>query len=318
MKLTQLITQYVTFRKSLGQDFASNEWLLLRTFSRFTGESADIRSVKARKVAAFLAGRGPITRYWHIKYGALRGFFSYAVTRGYLSASPLPASIPKPPARFVPHIYSREELRCLLDGTASYQIHKSRILLEPHTFRAILLLLYGAGLRVSEALSLNLADADLEGAVIVIRDTRFYKSRLVPLGSDLNDVMTKYAAQRNRDGHTQSNGAPFFVTKLGARIPLPLIQRAFRRLRAHSGVRRQGGTRCQPRLHDLRHAAADHRLTTWYREGKDVQRLLPLLSTYLGHVDIASTQLYLTMTPELLHEASKRFAKYVFGEVSHD
>jgi len=75
MKLTRLITQYVTFRKSLGHDFASNQWLL-GTFSRFVGESADIRSVKARQVAAFLAGRGPITRYWHIKYGALRGFFS--------------------------------------------------------------------------------------------------------------------------------------------------------------------------------------------------------------------------------------------------
>ena len=120
MKLTQLIAQYVTFRKSLGQDFESNEWRL-RAFSRFVGESADIRSVKPRQVAAFLAGRGPITRYWHVKYGALRGFFSYAVTRGYLSASPLPATVPKQPARFVPHIYSTDELRRLLNGTASYQ-----------------------------------------------------------------------------------------------------------------------------------------------------------------------------------------------------
>ena len=119
-------------------------------------------------------------------------------------------------------------------------------------------------------------------------------------------------------GTRRATTHPFFVTKLGARIPIRLLQRAFRRLRAQAGVRREGGARCQPRLHDLRHAAAVHRLTAWYREGKDVQRLLPLLSTYLGHVDIASTQLYLTMTPELLHEASKRFAKYVFGEVSHD
>jgi integrase/recombinase XerD len=181
-----------------------------------------------------------------------------------------------------------------------------------------LLLLYGAGLRVSEALSLNLADVDLGEAVIVIRDTKFYKTRLVPLGGELNDVMTQYAAQRKRDGRSRNDDVPFFVTKLGARIPIRLIQLAFRRLRAHSGVRRQGGARCQPRLHDLRHAAAVHRLTAWYREGKNVQRLLPLLSTYLGHVDISSTQLYLTMTPDLLHEASKRFAQYVFGEVSHD
>jgi len=107
------------------------------------------------------------------------------------------------------------------------------------------------------------------------------------------------------------------VTRLGARIPSRLLRHAFQRLRPHSRVRRQGGPQCQPRLHDLRHAAAVHRLTAWYREGKDVQRLLPLLSTYLGHVDIASTQLYLTMTPELLNEASQRFAQYVFGEVNH-
>ena len=94
MKLAQLIAQYVTFRKSLGQDFEGHE-RRLRTFSRFVGENADIDSVKPHRVAAFLAGRGPITRNWHTKYGALRGFFSYAVTRGYLSVSPLPATVPK-------------------------------------------------------------------------------------------------------------------------------------------------------------------------------------------------------------------------------
>src|SRR5215471_1015835 len=93
-----------------------------------------------------------------------------------------PPTVPKPPARFVPHIYSREELRRLLDGTASYQKHKTRIVMEPHTFRAMLLLLYGAGLRVSEALSLNVADVDLQEAVIVIRDTKFYKTRAGAVG----------------------------------------------------------------------------------------------------------------------------------------
>jgi len=83
MKLAQLIAQYVTFRKSLGQDFESDRKRLV-IFSRFVGESAGIKSVKLSQVAAFLAGRGPITRYWHLKYGTLRGFFRYAVTRGYL------------------------------------------------------------------------------------------------------------------------------------------------------------------------------------------------------------------------------------------
>ncbi len=313
MRLTQLITRYVEFRKGMGQAFVSDEGIL-RTFSRAVGGDRHIDRVRADEVAAFLAGHGHVTQNWHRKHTALRGFFHYAVSRGPLSASPLPTTVPKRPARFVPHIYTMDELCRLLDGTASYQKH----LMEPHTFRAILLLLYGAALRVSEALSLNLADVDLQEALIVIRDTKFYKTRLVPLGSELNGAMTKYAKQRKRDGHSQSANAPFFVTKLGARIPVHVLQVGFRRLRAQTGVRREDGARYQPRLHDLRHAATVHRLTAWYREGKDVQRLLPLLSTYLGHKDIASTQIYLTMTPDLLHEASKRFAQYVFGEVSHD
>jgi site-specific recombinase XerD len=190
--------------------------------------------------------------------------------------------------------------------------------MEPHTFRTLLLLLYGAGLRDGEAVSLNLEDVDLQEALLTIRDTKFYKTRLVPLATELNDVMAAYAKQRKKAGHSQGGDAPFFVTRLGTRVPQHLLQRNFRRLRAQAGIRRQDGARYQPRLHDLRHAAAVHRLIEWYREGKNVNRLLALLSTYLGHVEIASTQLYLTMTPELLHEASKRFAKYVFGEDSHD
>jgi site-specific recombinase XerD len=315
MKLNQLIAQYVAFRQSLGAKFEGNE-TVLRTFSHVVGEGRHVGNVKAGEVSAFLNGRGPVTRHWHRKYIVLRGFFRYAVSRGYLSASPLPTTVPKLPERFKPYIYSLEELRRLLDRTAFTQT--SRFQMEAHTFRTLLLLLYGAGLRDGEALSLNLEDVELQEAVLVIRGTKFFKTRLVPLGSELNDVMKEYAKQRTKAGHSQSGDAPFFVTRLGTRVPLYLLQRGFRRLRAQAGVRRQDGARYQPRLHDLRHAAAVHRLTTWYREGKDVQRLLPLLSTYLGHVEIASTQLYLTITPELLHEASKRFARYVFGEVNHD
>ena len=315
MKLNQLIAQYVAFRKSLGAKFEGNE-TALRTFSRVVGDGRQVGNIKPGEVEAFLNGHGPVTRRWHTKYIVLRGFLRYAVSRGYLSASPLPTTVPKLPERFKPYIYSREELRRLLDRTAFTQT--LRFQMEAHTFRTLLLLLYGAGLRDGEAVSLNLEDVDLQDAVLTIRKTKFYKTRLVPLGSELNDVMAEYATQRKKAGHSQSGDAPFFVTRLGARVPLYLLQRGFQRLRAQAGVRRQDGARYQPRLHDLRHAAAVHRLTAWYREGKDVQRLLPLLSTYLGHIEIASTQLYLTTTPELLHEASKRFAKYVFGEVNHD
>jgi site-specific recombinase XerD len=315
MKLNQLIAQYVGFRRGLGAKFEANE-AVLHTFSRVVGKGRNIRNVKPLEVAAFLDGCGVVTRYWQRKYIVLRGFFRYAMNRGYLSASPLPATVPKLPERFKPYIYSREDLRRLLDSTASAQTR--RFQMEAPTFRTLLLLLYGAGLRVSEALSLNLEDVDLQEAVIIIRGTKFFKTRLVPLGKELNDVIAEYAEQRKGTGHSPNSDAPFFVTALGTRLGRRLLERNFQRLRTQAGVRRDDGARYQPRLHDLRHAAAVHRLTAWYREGQDVQRLLPLLSTYLGHTSIACTQIYLTLTPDLLHEGSKRFARYVFGEVGHD
>jgi integrase len=101
-----------------------------------------------------------------------------------------------------------------------------------------------------------------------------------------------------------------FPTRTGTPVARHTAENIFRRLRVRAGVLRQDGGRYQPRLHDLRHAFAVHRLVSWYRQGADVQRLLPQLATYLGPVHIAATQRYLTLTPELLHEASQRFERY--------
>ncbi len=130
--------------------------------------------------------------------------------------------------------------------------------------------------------------------------------------------MGQYAAQRKEAGHTQSGSAPFFVLRRGAPVSIQIVEQAFTRLRRYAGVGRADGARYQPRLHDMRHSFAVHRLTSWYRQGADVQKLLPQLATYLGHVSIVATQVYLTMTPELLHAASVRFEQYAFKEVHHD
>ena len=130
----------------------------------------------------------------------------------------------------------------------------------------MILLLYGAGLRVSEAVALSLGDADLPNALLTVCNTKFHKTRLVPLGADLQQVMTQYLAQRQAAGHSQRPGTPFFVL---------LVQQNFRCLCEYAGVRRSDGARYQPRLHDLRHSFAVHRLTSWYRQGADVQTLLP-------------------------------------------
>ncbi len=315
MKLKELIVQYAAFRKSMGADFESTE-SLLNTFCRRMGAEIDIGEIQAEQVAVFLAGTGPVNRYWRRKYDTLRGLYRYATSRGFVDYVPLPATVPKMPERMVPYIYSTGELQRLINPAAPEQIGFRK--LQRHTFRAVLLLLYGAGLRIGEAVAVTLQDVDLDAAVITIRDTKFHKTRLVPVGLKLNQAMAQYAAQRKEAGHSQNADAPFFVLRRGGALSVQIVQQAFTRLRKYAGVGRADGARYQPRLHDMRHSFSVRRLTSWYEQGADVQKLLPQLATYLGHVSIAATQVYLTMTPELLHAASVRFERYVLQEAHHD
>jgi site-specific recombinase XerD len=135
----------------------------------------------------------------------------------------------------------------------------------------------------------------------------------VPIGSQLTGAMTIYQSRRLRE-YPAKPSAPFFVSRMGELLTIQTAENTFRRICLSAGVVRHDGARYQPRLHDLRHAAAVHRLVSWYRMGADVQKLLPQLATYLGHVHIAATQRYLTLTPELLKEASRRFERYAMEE----
>jgi integrase/recombinase XerD len=315
MKLQPAIEEYIAFRKSLGARFTTYQ-KSLRQFARLMGGERETSEVQAAEVLAFLDGSGPLTSAWHVRYHALVGFYRYALGRGYLTHSPLPTQTPKRPHIFIPYIYSREELRRLLEATTTCQ--QGRKILPAETFRAILLLLYGAGLRHGEALSLKLADLDLAQGILIIREAKFFKTRLIPLGKDLHQELKQYATWRREAGHSQSPESPFFVYRTGEAVHSHTLQEAFARLRKLAGIHRDDGARYQPRLHDLRHAFAVHRLTAWYQNGADVQKLLPALSTYLGHDRLAATQIYLTMTPELLRAANERFAQYVFGKEGTD
>jgi integrase/recombinase XerD len=305
MKLPDLIADYVAFRQAMGQKFSGSNYRL-QAFCRAVGSDVDARDVAAERVLSFL-GR-PTTCYWHDKYYMLTAFYRYAISRGHVSSSPLPVMVPNLPPRFVPYIYSLSEVRRLLDATASYR--RTHLLLEPYTFRAILLILYGAGLRIGEALSLTMADVDFSEGVLLIRETKFYKSRLVPMGRQLNEALLGYAAARREAGHSELPASPFFVGRKGSHLTIPTVQQSFRQLRKHAGIYRSDGARYQPRLHDMRHASVVNRVVAWYKAGSDVQRLLPKLSTYLGHISLSSTQRYLTMTPARLQEASRRFEQY--------
>lgn len=315
MKLLKAVANYVAYHKALGELFLTNEQIL-KSFVRAIGQRANLSDVKPKQVNVFLYGIGSLTSTWHVKHQALRGFYSYLISRGYVKKSPLPTVIPKRPPPFVPYIYTRQELRSLLDAALTYQ--KIRDQLEPYMVRMLLLLLYGVGLRISEAISLTLADVDLVQAILTIRETKFHKTRLVPLGRQLNQVLLQYADRRRREGYSQYPEAPFFISRNGKPVKQDTIENAFQLIRKKAGIYRIDGASYQPRLHDLRHTFAVHRLTEWYKQGADVQKWLPVLSVYLGHHRLASTSVYLTMTPTLLHQASLRFEKYALQEDSHD
>jgi integrase len=308
VNLSELVERYISYRQALGERFVSSAFIL-RAFARSTGPQLAIGDVKADQVSAFLSGVGSQTNTWHIKYGALKGFYNFAKTRGHVDDIPLPDELPKRVPSLVPYIYSHEELRCMLDMARGYQRGLSSF--TPPTFRTILLLLYGTGLRAGEVVRLNVADVDFNDSLLVIRGSKFHKSRLVPFGPQIRQALKEYTSQRTPTMKARSEDSPFFTTRHGTRVILNTLQAHFRRLRALANIRRDDGASYQPRLHDLRHTFAVHRLTSWYQQGKDVQKLVHQLSVYLGHDHLQDTQVYLSMTPDLLREANTRFEHYV-------
>jgi integrase/recombinase XerD len=318
MKLSFIVTEYINFSRTLGMRFLS-EPEILNAFCR-TMNDIDITEVTPAPVLAYIAGTGPLTSNWHRKFSVLNRFYRFAISRGFTHSSPMPTIIPKQPMPCAPYIYSKEELRRLLAATAMLNTRCPglKAYVEPATLRMLLCTLYGTGLRIGEALSLTLSDVDLAAGMLTVRNTKFFKSRLVPIGPQLASLMLLYAESRQRLPMPAGKNSAFFSTHTGTPLKRQQVEKFFQRLRILAGIRRKDGARYQPRIHDLRHTFAVHRLEAWYREGADVQRLLPCLSTYLGHVNIAASQRYLSMTPELLREANNRFERYVALEVCHD
>lgn len=313
MKLSAAVSSYISHKRAQGLRFRAED-AILKAFCKAIGDIL-IANVLATAVLAFLDGRGPVTDTWAKKYHVLTGLYRFAMARSWVSVSPLPRSIPKPTApAFVPYIYSHAELKRLLDAIPCACTARSAI--DAYIFRALILLLYGAGLRLGEALAFSMEDVDLPQACLDVRETKFFKHRLVPMGADLTNVMHEYVVKRN-GMHAATAESPLLCCRDGSMLSQSAVRNAFRRLLAIAKIERDGGPRRQPRLHDLRHTAAVHRVVAWYRSGVDLQERLPKLATYLGHVDLSATQRYLTMTPELLAEASLRFERYAM-ESHHD
>lgn len=312
MTLREAVTDYIAWRRTHGAKFQSGGRLLHR-FCEHVGGTIGCDAVGEADVLAFLAGKGPLTAYRSVKYSALAGFSRYAISRGHVVRSPLPArdDEPRRPRSLAPYVYSRDELRHLF---ATIDVSRRRALrLDGDTLRALLLLLYGAGLRFGEARRLTLDDVDLPDALLTIRNTKFYKTRLVPVCPQLADALLVYAANRAQRPLPQGAASTFLAYRDGTPLIAVTAHRAFAHLLRDAGISRRHDRQRGPCLHSLRHAAAVHRLKAWYRQDADVQRLLPALSTWLGHRDLDGTRVYLSMTAELLHEASVRFDTYVNG-----
>lgn len=311
MKLINAITEFIGYRRSLGQRFTTDE-RNLRLFSQSLGRNIHVANVTKEQIEKFLVGKGCLPQSRSRKQHSLAAFERFLVSRGYHGSLPLPDRPRFKRNTFVPYILTRDELRRLLDAVPN---RRGR-LLHALTLRTVLLLLYGAGLRISEAVALNLCDVDASAGLLTIRQSKFYKTRLLTLGPQLNDAMSDYAQWRVTEVLSRRADKPFFVLRSGERLNQDIIRRAFNHLRAQAKIRRPDGQR--PRLHDLRHSFAVHRLLAWYRQGANVQALLPKLAVYLGHIRLSCTQVYLTMTPELLQQASVRFEQYATSsEVRH-
>jgi integrase/recombinase XerD len=205
-----------------------------------------------------------------------------------------------------PYIYSAAEIRQLI---AECHTLRSFGLLVPQTYSTIVGLLWVTGCRIGEVMRLNMEDVDLKIGVLHIRQTKFFKSRLVPLSTSSIRALSQYQRRRHKVAGDTVAGDPFFINRDGRRCDKSTFGKTIQCLIRKKGWRTTQGQ--WPRVHDIRHSFATHALSSFYRTGKDPGALLPVLATFLGHSNIANTQTYLHPSAALLREAADRWAKHV-------
>lgn len=309
---------YLEFRRKLGYTSFAGPSVICRAkelddyiLSRGVGSVRQLN--EGFLVNWLLAGRrrSPATKNTLLWF--VRGFFNYLIRLGLASANPARRIRDLKTKDYQPYIFTLREIQSLM---AEARRHKCRFapkcFLGP-TMETLIFLLYACGLRISEALNLRIQDVDFEENLLSLWKTKFHKERLVPFSSSAAKKLKVYLGLRTKQFPPASPQDPFFCHRAGKYTKHP-IQVQFRQLLVHCGLAKPEG-RGAPRLHDLRHSMATHRLYKWYQEGHDILNKLPLLSTAMGHVNIEHTQVYLTVTRALLREADRRF-QCAFEEVS--
>jgi integrase/recombinase XerC len=207
--------------------------------------------------------------------------------------------------RLAPHIYTDEELRQLLEQAGRLTPRGS---LRPLMYRTLFGLIAAAGLRLSEALKLQVVDVDLQAATITVRQTKFHKSRCLPLHPSTVQALSEYRLARDRYANLGAS-AQFFVSRTGEQLPVSTVENVFGRMRRRLGWQARGDYP-HPRIHDLRFTFAVRRVLRWRESGESIDHAMFWLCTYLGHAKISNTYWYLTGVPELMDSIGDRFEHF--------
>lgn len=315
--LADEIRGFLAHKRALGRRFDTEE-KTLRPFDRFVAEHqfTGPQDLTPELLEGFLATRSQRrARSYNQLLGILRGLLEWLVRRGTLDHSPLHVTPRRITARRIPYLFDAAQARHLLKLAGSLA-NNPRAPLRGPTYRTAFAMLYGLGLRVGELCRLRRADVDLDRKLLVVRDTKFGKSRLVPFGPRMGALLHDYLELRTPTGLAPD--APVFSFTRRGPVHPGTISQTFHQLVPRLALEVPPGV-APPRLHDLRHAFAVGTLLRWYRSGVDPAARLFHLSTFLGHVNPSSTAVYLTITNQLLDEANHRFegiAAPVIAEVS--
>jgi len=240
-------------------------------------------------------------------------FFEHIKSLGLIQENPAHSSRPLPRRTLRPYVLSKNQISHILQKARSMP----DIPFFPHrgaTYEMVFATLYCLGLRISELCRLCVSDLDFAKGLLLIRPSKFYKSRLLAPGPRYLEKMKLFMEIRPLLFHGSREEIPVFQSCHGKPMRRGSIGRVFRTLVSEMGLKAEPGQR-GPSLHSFRHAFAVHRLLRWYREGENVQAKLPLLSASLGHVDIASTQVYLDMIPDLLEQVHLRFESHCANHI---
>jgi integrase len=304
--MVRRVKAYLAHRRSLGYALESSSYVLL-DFARFADHEGHQGPLTAELILQWASiCDAHSRRYQAGRLSIVRSFARYLAIRDGRSQVPDRHLLGSGYRRQQPHIYTDSQLRKLLGAAGRLA---PAYPLRPRTYATLFGLLASTGLRVSEGLALQRADVDLQEGILHIRQTKFRKSRLVPMHPTVTQALRRYAACRDRD---PANGwsQAFFVGRQGRPLPYSTVSGTFRYLRTKLRWR-SNGVLPHPRIHDLRHGFACRRLLRWYREGVPIDQAIAALSTYLGHGKVSDTYWYLSGTAELLSIAGQRFERFV-------